>query len=146
MARGHGSAVAQVAPMRHKPGGGGSRVVASTHSGRVQPPDGTVAKLGSRTIKASRVRFSVIILAGMMLAAPATAGPNDVHNMVRAGEIMPFEAIQRRVVQETPGEYVGVQFDQSSRIYRFRFLREGAVVNVDVDARTGERLRRKQSY
>ncbi len=92
------------------------------------------------------MRFSVIILAGMMLAAPATAGPNDVHNMVRAGEIMPFEAIQRRVVQETPGEYVGVQFDQSSRIYRFRFLREGAVVNVDVDARTGERLRRKQSY
>jgi len=76
----------------------------------------------------------------------ATAGPNDVHAMVQAGEIMPFEAIQRRVVQETPGEYVGAQFDQNSRVYRFRFLQDGNLINVDVDARTGERIRRRQNY
>ncbi len=66
--------------------------------------------------------------------------------MVQAGEIMPFEAIQRRVVQETQGEYVGAQFDQNSRIYRFRFLRDGNLINVDVDARTGERVRRRQNF
>ncbi|MEI6486912.1 MAG: hypothetical protein WCO11_11675 [Sphingomonadales bacterium] len=92
------------------------------------------------------MRFPILILASVMLAWPAVAAPNVVHDLVRAGEIMPFEAIKSRVVQETPGEYVGVQFDASSRIYRFRFLRDGMVVNVDVDARTGERLRRKQSY
>ncbi|WP_439547315.1 PepSY domain-containing protein [Sandarakinorhabdus sp.] len=83
----------------------------------------------------------------MLLAASAVAGPNDdVHAMVQAGEIMPFEAIQRRVVQETQGEYVGAQFDQNSRIYRFRFLRDGNLINVDVDARTGERVRRRQNF
>ena len=89
---------------------------------------------------------SLLLISGLMLATPAVAGPNDVHEMVRAGEIMPFESIQRRVGQETPGEYVGAQFDQNSRIYRFRFMRDGNVINVDVDARTGERIRRRQSY
>lgn len=92
------------------------------------------------------MRKLFVILASLALAAPAVAGPNNVHDMVRAGEIMPLENIQRRVMQETPGEYVGVQFDQGSRTYRFRFLRDGNLINVDVDARTGEKVRRRQSY
>lgn len=88
----------------------------------------------------------MVLAAVLAVAMPAQAGPNDVHAMVQADEIMPFESIQRRVVQETPGEYVGAQFDQNSRIYRFRFLREGNLINVDVDARTGERVRRRQNY
>lgn len=99
-----------------------------------------------QSIKTMRICSLLLISASLALAAPAMAGPNDVRDMVRAGEIMPFEAIQRRVVQETPGEYVGAQFDQNSRIYRFRFLREGNLINVDVDARTGERVRTRQSY
>lgn len=88
-----------------------------------------------------------LIAASLVLAAPVLAGPNDdVHALVRAGEILPFEAIKRRIEQETPGEYVGAQFDQNSRVYRFRFLRDGNLINVDVDARTGERVRRRQSY
>jgi hypothetical protein len=92
------------------------------------------------------VRAFPLLVASLLLAAPVVAGPNDVRDMVKAGEIMPFEGIQRRIVQETPGEYVGAQFDQNSRIYRFRFLRDGDLINVDVDARTGERVRRRQSY
>lgn len=95
-----------------------------------------------------RVRNLLFFLSGLALltAAPAFAGPNDVHNMVRAGEIMPLEPIQRRVMQENRGEYVGVQFDQSSRTYRFRFLKDGNLINVDVDARTGAPVRRRQSF
>ncbi len=95
-----------------------------------------------------RTLFTLMIAAGAVLAMPAQAlrGPNDVREMVRAGEIMPFETIQRRVMQDAEGEYVGAQFDQSSRVYRFRFLRDGNLINIDVDARTGERLRRRQSY
>jgi uncharacterized membrane protein YkoI len=88
-----------------------------------------------------------LALAGTALVSTAAlSGPSDVRDMVRAGEIMPFETIQRRVIQDVPGEYVGAQFDQSTRIYRFRFLRDGNLINVDVDARTGERVRRRQSY
>lgn len=91
---------------------------------------------------------TLIVAASLGLAVPALAlrGPNDVREMVRAGEIMPFETIQRRVMQDADGEYVGAQFDQSTRVYRFRFLRDGNLINIDVDARTGERVRRRQSY
>lgn len=95
-----------------------------------------------------RVRILLYFLSAsaLMAAAPGSAGPNDVHDMVRAGEIMPLEPIQRRVMQENRGEYVGVQFDHSSRTYRFRFLKDGNLINVDVDARTGAPVRRRQSF
>ncbi|WP_152417452.1 hypothetical protein [Sandarakinorhabdus sp. AAP62] len=98
--------------------------------------------------EAMRVRNHLFFCVALVLMAPAAAvaGPNDVQEMVRAGEIMPLESIQRRVVQQNRGEYVGVQFDQNSRTYRFRFVRDGALVNVDVDARTGDPVRRRQSY
>jgi hypothetical protein len=94
----------------------------------------------------TRMLLLAAALAGLAIPAQALRGPNDVRDMVRAGEIMPFEVIQRRVMQENAGEYMGAQFDQSARIYRFRFLRDGSLINVDVDARTGERVRRRQSY
>jgi hypothetical protein len=95
-----------------------------------------------------RLILMAATLAGLLPASPALAlrGPNDVREMVQAGQIMPFEVIQRRVLQENQGEYMGAQFDQSTRVYRFRFLRDGDLINVDVDARTGERVRRRQSY
>lgn len=96
------------------------------------------------------VRSLTFLVAGLLVAAPlagaAAAGPNDVHDLVKSGEIMPFEAIQRRIMQGTSGEYMGSQFDHNNRIYRFRFLQDGNLVNIDVDARTGERIRRRQSY
>jgi uncharacterized membrane protein YkoI len=98
--------------------------------------------------EAMLVRNHVFSLIALVLMAPAaaTAGPNDVQEMVRAGEIMPLESIQRRVVQQNRGEYVGVQFDQSSRTYRFRFVQDGSLVNVDVDARTGDPVRRRKNF
>lgn len=96
-------------------------------------------------------RFSslhLLLLLPVLLATAgqAAAAPNDVQDMVRAGEILPFEAIQRRVMQETRGEYVGSDFQPSTRMYRFRFLKDGNLIYVDVDARTGQRVRVKQSY
>jgi len=89
---------------------------------------------------------TLVIAASLALGLPAQATPNQAHDMVLAGEIMPLEPIQRRIVRETQGEYVGVLFDPGSKRYRFRFMRDGDVINVDVDARTGERLRQRQSY
>ncbi|WP_133064290.1 PepSY domain-containing protein [Sandarakinorhabdus cyanobacteriorum] len=95
-----------------------------------------------------RSSSKILWLAGVagIVASSAAASPNDVQDLRRAGEIMPFDVIQRRVVQETPGEYMGSQFDPGTRRYRFRFMRDGNVINVDVDARTGERVRQRQSF
>lgn len=90
----------------------------------------------------------VLLLLMTTLAAPpvTAAGPNIVKGMVDAGEIMAFEPIRNRVVSQTPGDYVGAEFDATTRRYRFRFLVEGNVVNVDVDARTGDRISSRKSF
>jgi hypothetical protein len=105
-------------------------------------------KLEASDIMFARFATLILVAAGIAggLAGPAAAGPNEVQGLRQAGEIMPFDVIQRRVVQETPGEYMGAQFDPGSRRYRFRFMRDGNVINVDVDARTGERVRPRQSF
>jgi uncharacterized membrane protein YkoI len=78
---------------------------------------------------------------------PVRAGVEDqVRGMVQAGEILPFDAIQNRVRSQMPGDYIGADFDATTRTYRFRFLVNGNVINVDVDARTGQRVRRSNSY
>lgn len=80
-------------------------------------------------------------------ASPLAAGvENQVRDLVMAGEIMPFEAIRNHVVAQMHGDYVGADFDAGTRTYRFRFLVNGNVINVDVDARTGQRIRRSNSY
>ena len=90
----------------------------------------------------------ILLLASTCLMAMplAAAGPNIVKGMVDAGEILPFDPIRSRVVAETPGDYIGTEFDATTRRYRFRFLVDGNVVIVDVDARTGKRLTTRRSY
>ncbi len=76
-------------------------------------------------------------------ATPAAAGVQDqVRMLVEAGEIMPFEPIRNRVASQVKGDYIGADFDLATRTYRFRFLVDGSVINVDVDARNGQRVRR----
>ena len=95
-----------------------------------------------------RTIATVLLLAATCLAAAPlnAAGPNVVKGMVDAGEIMPFEPIRSRVVAATPGDYVGAEFDATTKRYRFRFLVDGNVRNIDVDARTGQRIASRQSY
>ncbi|KAB7648662.1 PepSY domain-containing protein [Polymorphobacter fuscus] len=89
----------------------------------------------------------LFFMATCLPAAPVVAGgPNIVKGLVDAGEIMPFEPIRNRVVAQTPGDYVGAEFDATTKRYRFRFLVEGNVVNVDVDARTGNKISSRQSF
>lgn len=82
-----------------------------------------------------------------LLGAPLTAaGPNAVQGLTAAGEILPFEIIRDRVIASVRGEYVGAEFDAQSRTYRFRFVNDGSLFNVDIDARTGERVSRRQRF
>jgi uncharacterized membrane protein YkoI len=87
---------------------------------------------------------------GLVLAVSAGGAPagveKRVRDMVEAGEIVPFETIRSRVAAEVRGDYMGVQFDEPTLTYRFRFLVNGELINVDVDARTGQRRRQPRSY
>jgi len=96
-------------------------------------------------------RLSSLLLPALgvvaLLAGTAQAGVEKrVRDMVEAGEIVPFETIRSRVASEVRGDYMGVQFDEPTLTYRFRFMVNDEVINVDVDARTGQRRRNSRSY
>ncbi|PXA91386.1 hypothetical protein DMC47_25745 [Nostoc sp. 3335mG] len=55
------------------------------------------------------------------------------------GRILPMREIERRVVPQMRGaQYLGFDYDPATGIYTLKFLRDGAVIWVDVDARTGQ--------
>ncbi len=79
-------------------------------------------------------------------AAPAFAGPGDeqgeVRRDVRAGSVRKLSEIEAKVLPMMKGmQYLGPEYDPVAMAYRLKFIRDGRVVFVDVDARTGQVIR-----
>ena len=56
----------------------------------------------------------------------------------RDGRIMSVPEIERRVVPMMKGaQYLGFDFDPDGAIYTLKFLRNGTVIWIDVDGRSG---------
>ena len=56
----------------------------------------------------------------------------------RQGRTLPLAEIQRRVVPTMKdAKYLGVDFDSSSAVYTLKFLRDGSIIWVMVDGRSG---------
>lgn len=54
------------------------------------------------------------------------------------GRLMSLRAIQSRIAPQMRGaEYMGSELDPGSGLYRLKFMRDGQVIWVDVDGRTG---------
>lgn len=91
----------------------------------------------------------ILVLALVSLpltAVPALAGPGNEQGQVRrdmrAGNVRSLRDIERRVLPMMPGaQYLGPEYDPVALVYRLKFIREGRVAFVDVDARSGEVLR-----
>ena len=61
----------------------------------------------------------------------------------REGRILPLPEIEGRVVPRMRGaEYIGSDFDGASGVYTLKFVRDGQVIWVDVDGRSGQVLGR----
>ncbi len=66
---------------------------------------------------------------------------NEARRDLRAGNVRSLRDIERRVLPTKPGmQYLGPEYDPSAMVYRLKFIRDGRVVFVDVDARTGQVL------
>ncbi len=97
------------------------------------------------TMLPTRALIAVATLAGS-IAAPVCAHASDQRrgDQMRAfearrdGQMLPLREIERRVVPMMAGaQYIGVNYDDDARIYTLKFLRNGSVIWVDVDARSG---------
>ena len=89
---------------------------------------------------------SVLSVATVLLPSSiplAHAGPADAQGEVRkelhAGNVRSLRDIERRVLPNMPGmQYLGPEYDPAVLAYRLKFIHDGRVVFVDVDARSGE--------
>lgn len=85
----------------------------------------------------------------MVPAVPALAQPTSVQGQVRkdmkAGAVRSLREIEQRVLPTMPGmEYLGPEYDPAAMVYRLKFIRQGRVVFVDVDARSGTIISRSR--
>lgn len=91
-----------------------------------------------RTLLAAAL--SAGLIAGPVFADP----PRDAQRAFQAtrdGRSMPLPNIERRVMPLMPGaDYLGPEFN--GKTYRLKFMKDGRVIWVDVDAATGQIVRR----
>jgi uncharacterized membrane protein YkoI len=90
-----------------------------------------------------------LLLALALLALPAAvpaqrrSAQDQAYAARREGRILPLRDIERRVVPTMQGaDYMGFDFDGGAGVYTLKFLRDGAVIWVEVDGRTGQVLGR----
>ena len=82
----------------------------------------------------------------VLSASPALARPRgaqvEARKELQAGNIRSIRDIERIVIPRMPGaQYLGFDYDPDAHAYRLKFIRDGHVIYVDVDARTGDVIR-----
>ena len=96
-------------------------------------------------------RLSRLLLAALAVAMPLTAqaaprrdAQGEVRKDMREGKVSSLRDIERRVLPSMPGmQYLGPEYDPAAMAYRLKFIRDGRVVFVDVDARSGQVLNQR---
>ena len=85
--------------------------------------------------------FALVL--AMALAAPASAQParsdqGAARKESQAGHILKSREIEARILPMMGGaEYLGFAYDSTAMAYRLKFIRDGRVLFVDVDAKSG---------
>jgi hypothetical protein len=92
-------------------------------------------------------KSALAALCAGLLATPALADPprdaDRAFDAKRQGRAMPLPKIERRVMPFMGGaDYLGPEFNGDR--YRLKFVKEGRVIWVDVDAATGRILGRSR--
>ena len=94
----------------------------------------------------------LVALVAAGLAVPAAAAQDqslsdqgEARREAKAGTQLSLREIERRILPQMQGsEYLGPAYDSTARAYRLKFIRDGRVTYVDVDARTGRVIGRSR--
>ncbi len=84
-----------------------------------------------------------IALVPQMATSKDRRGEQDeARAQMMAGQVKSIRSIEDRVLPRMgDSEYIGPEFDPGAQVYRLKFIRDGRVIFVDVDGRTGAILR-----
>ena len=76
---------------------------------------------------------------------PLRGEQGEARREAQAGNIMRSGEIEARILpQMRNAEYLGFAYDSTARAYRLKFIKDGRVTYVDVDARTGRVIGRSR--
>jgi hypothetical protein len=93
-----------------------------------------------------RMLLAAVLAAGLTSAPALADKPRDADRAFQAtqqGRSMPLPQLERRVMPFMGGaDYLGPEFNGGS--YRLKFMQNGRVIWVDVDAQTGRIIRRSR--
>ncbi|PLK25658.1 hypothetical protein [Novosphingobium sp. TH158] len=94
-----------------------------------------------------RTFFMVLATIPAFAAPIASAKPAEEQGQarkeMRAGNILKSSEIERIVTPQMPGwQYLGFAYDPVAFAYRLKFIKDGRVSSLDVDARSGTILAR----
>ena len=101
----------------------------------------------------SLLAATALALIGTAPAAAAHAGAQEqsrsdqgeARKETKAGNQLSLREIERRVLPQMRGsEYLGPAYDATARAYRLKFIKDGRVTYVDVDARSGRIINRSR--
>ncbi len=102
-------------------------------------------------MKRTQSLFAGCIAALAVIGTPAAAqdqsrgDQGEARREARAGTQLSLREIERRILPQMQGsEYLGPAYDSTARAYRLKFIRDGRVTYVDVDARTGRIIGRSR--
>jgi uncharacterized membrane protein YkoI len=91
----------------------------------------------------SSPRFLALFGLPLLLIAPPVSAQHRreqdaARDAYRAGQVKSLHEIEQRILPRMHGaDYLGPEYDPASAVYRLKFMRAGAVMWIDVDARTG---------
>ncbi|MEH6715663.1 PepSY domain-containing protein [Parasphingorhabdus flavimaris] len=96
-----------------------------------------------------KTTFLTLLALGVAAVAPQTASSkdrrgeqNEARAQMMAGKVKSIRSIENQILPRMAGsEYIGPEFDPNALVYRLKFIRDGRVLFVDVDGRTGAILR-----
>jgi uncharacterized iron-regulated membrane protein len=94
------------------------------------------------------MRKLIALFAAALVMLPVTSHAqqrpdeqNEARRDLRSGAVRSLRDIERRILPTKPGmQYLGPEYDPAALVYRLKFIRDGRVMFVDVDARTGQVL------
>jgi uncharacterized membrane protein YkoI len=99
-----------------------------------------------RVIVISCAVFALAVAAPLVAAQDQTRNEQgEARREAEAGNQLKLREIERRILPQMPGaEYLGPAYDATARAYRLKFIKDGRVTYVDVDARTGRIIGRSR--
>lgn len=86
---------------------------------------------------------SALVAAGTSVQDQDRTDQGQARRDMRAGNQLSLRQIESRILPQMRGsEYLGPSYDSTARAYRLKFIKDGRVTYVDVDARTGRIINR----